>query len=194
MDLYPYALLLHILGAIGVFVSLGLQWLAATRLRGSQTRNELLTWRGVMTLPRAIAPLSMLALLLSGLYMALTQWTMDTWTGAGFIGLITLAALGALLTGRTMIRLNRLLEEEPDGFSPRLREQAGNPTLLLALWLQTGLAIGVVSIMVLKPDFVASLGVLVAATVVGGVLFAATSGTRAVRADPSGRAQNARQT
>lgn len=156
MDLYPYALLLHILGAIGLFVALTLQWLAAIRMRGSTTRAELIGWMEVMRMPRVIAPTAMVVQLVSGLFMASSKWTMDTWAGAGLLGLIVLAAFGALLTGRTMIALGRILEHEPTGLSPNLREQATSPTLLLALWLQTGLAVGIVSVMTLKPDLVTS--------------------------------------
>jgi hypothetical protein len=186
MDIYPYALLLHIVGALGVFVGLGLQWLAVGRMRGAMTRTELSTWMSVMTTPRVIAPVSMLTLLITGLYMAVTQWRMDSWPGAGLLGLIVLALVGALMTGRTMIQLGRMLESEQETLAPRVRSLLAELTLPLALWIQTGLALGIVTVMVLKPDFVTSIAILAIGAVIGGLIASAGGTTRSPMARGAG--------
>ncbi len=179
MDLYPYALFFHILGAIGVFVGFGLQAVAVARMRRVSSRDELIGWMGVMGAPRVLAPISMLVILATGLYMVATRWSLDSWAGAGLVGLLVLGAIGGLVTGRTMLAIGRMLPAEGDMLSPAMRARLSAPTLTLALWLETGLAIAIVAVMVVKPGFLTSIGVLVAGSVVG-----AGAGVAAQRAAP----------
>ena len=68
-----------------------------------------------------------------------------------------------------MAGIGRSLSEDPRGdrLSPAIVERLQAPTLTLAIWLQAGLATGVVTIMTLKPDFLPSLLVLILGAIVG---------------------------
>lgn len=156
MDLYPIALLLHIIGALGAFVTLGFGWLGVSRLRSAATRPEAMTWLRVLGIPRRLGPASMLLILVPGVGMAATRWATAGWTAVGLVSLVGLALLGAVGTGRTVRSIAILIGGDADVLAPAVRERLARPKLLVSLWSQAGLALGVVAVMVLKPDLVAS--------------------------------------
>lgn len=70
-----------------------------------------------------------------------------------------------------MIALGRLLADQPTGLPSGIAERIHGPTLSIGLWTQVGLGLGIVSIMVLKPDVVLS-AVIVAVGGIAGWAFA----------------------
>ena len=184
MDAYLIGLYLHILGAFGVFIALAFEWLGMTRLRASTSRAEAMTWLGVLAPLRFLAPVALILLLVSGLYMAGGRWGFTTWPAAAIAGLAALLVLGAVLTGGTMQRLGPAIGREPGpGLSPGTLALLARPTPIVSLWLRSGLALGIVALMVFKPDLVASIVVLLATALLGFVI-----GTARVRTERSAAA------
>lgn len=90
---YTLALFLHVLGALGLAVSLGLEWVDQRRLAA-----------------RVGGP-SLGILLLAGLYLTATRWGGTPWIGLALLSLVALGALGAAgaraprAIGRASLRL-----------------------------------------------------------------------------------------
>src|SRR6266487_992923 len=100
MDYYPLALYLHIVGAMGLFVVLALEWLAVSRLRRARARDEARSWMSIMAPLRWVALISMVVVLLPGVFMAGTRWNMPGWTQAAVVGMVAIAVQGGILSGR----------------------------------------------------------------------------------------------
>ena len=68
MNVHSIVLYVHIVGALGLFVALGLEWTALARLRGAATAEEARGALGALAPTRVIGPLSLAAILVAGLY------------------------------------------------------------------------------------------------------------------------------
>ena len=150
--LYSLALFVHILGALGLFVALGLEWTGLRQLRrattGAQAR-ELVT--ALAVLPLLYAPAAV-AILLPGLYMAAAVWGWGVgWTSVALAALVLLAVLGAALTGRRMAAIGRAVAAESGPVSPTLRQRLHDPVLWTSIQTRLAIAVGIVFLMTVKP-------------------------------------------
>jgi len=93
MTIYPLALFVHVLGALTLFVALGLEWAALRHLRGATTLAQARASAAFVAPLRWLYPPAALAILLTGLYMTLDVWGWGAgWTGTGLLALVVLAA------------------------------------------------------------------------------------------------------
>jgi|SRR5919201_3104540 hypothetical protein len=182
MDPYAIALFVHILGALGLFIAIGLEWLSLGRLGTATTREQAAEWLGIMGVVRRIGPASLVLILLAGLYMAAVRWGFDGWTGAALVGFAGLLLLGGLFTGRSTLALERAIREEREVLSATFLGRLGDATVRRAFWTRVGLAIGIVALMVFKPDLLTGSLALVAAALAGLILGIALTRDRAATA------------
>jgi hypothetical protein len=140
MSLYSIALFFHIVGALVLFVLLGIE--------GVALRQGFMAAR----LNRVLGPISAVTILVPGLYMIASQWGWKGWIVVGIAAWVLIAVVGAA-TGISLLagRLN-----------------AGTAALSWAV--RVGMAVGVVFIMTVKPDLAFSTIVVVAGAVLGGAV------------------------
>jgi hypothetical protein len=160
-------LFIHVISAMGMFTALGIEALGLTLLRRASDGS---TARGALTAlgsSRRISGLSLLVLLLTGLRLAAAYGRGGgAWIGLGLAGLVVIGAIGGLVTGRRISRLQKIPGE--GGMSPSLIEAL--PVLWTSFVMRAALLAGVVYLMTVKPGPMVSLGTLGTATVVGLVL------------------------
>ena len=149
--LYSVALFVHILGALGLFMALGLEWAGLRQLRRAATAEQARAWlSAVAVLPRLYAPAA-IAILLSGLYMVATAWSWTAgWPGVALAALVLLAAFGAALTGPRMASIGRAAVEIGP-VSPALRQRLRDPILWTSIQTRVAIAVGIVFLMTVKP-------------------------------------------
>jgi hypothetical protein len=146
MNLYSIALFVHVIGAVLVFVLLTVEGVG---LRSGSSAAQL---------GRTLGPLSALAILVPGFYMAAqTGWY--AWTAAGLGAYAVIASLGAY-TGIGV-----------------MRGKVSRRAATLSLLVRAGLSVGVLFDMTVKPE----LFVAVAALVAGAALAAAVPTVRLAR-------------
>jgi hypothetical protein len=134
VNLYATALFVHIVGAMLVAVLLALE--GATLKRGAAAAR----------LNRTLGPVSLVAILVPGFYMA-AQIGWRPWTAVGLVSYALIASLGAY-TGIAVLR-------------GRMSAAAATVS-----WLaRTGLVVGVVFDMTIKPDLAGSVAAVVVAVV-----------------------------
>jgi len=193
MDIYNIVLFLHISGAIGYFVGIGTWLFGFTALRRAQRVEQV---RALTNLTGRLGPLfviSVLLILASGLYMAITAWGLRTgWIAVGLISLILIAPLGLVLIEPRWRAIARLAQETPDGPLPQaLQQRIHDPILGTALQTVTILLLGIVFLMTTKPELIVSLIVMAVALVLGlasGLFFSrATRTKRQLEAVPMNR-------
>ena len=107
MTLYATAVFLHVVGALGLFVAMGLEWVMVAQLRRADTAEQALDWLGLLRIIRRLSPAAMAVLLLAGIYMAAASWGGAPWIVAAFVALLLLPPLGMV----NMLRLPRISQE-----------------------------------------------------------------------------------
>jgi hypothetical protein len=128
MTLYSIALFVHVLGAVLLFAALTVEGIA---LRFSLA--------GLATVNRVIGPISAVAVLIPGLYMTAVTWGPRPWIIGGLAAWLLIAAVGTF----TGIRMTR-------------RERPVGSLVAGSWWARTGLALGVVFLMTVKPGALGS--------------------------------------
>lgn len=167
MSFYAIHAFLHVVGALGLFAALGLEWAGLRGMRRATSVGHVRPWIGLLGSLGRIAGLSLLTLLVTGLSMTAAAWEGQPWTRLGLAGLVLIGAAGPAVTGRRIRAIARALPPE-DGSVPRpLLRRMRDPVLLLSAWLRTSLALGIVFVMTTKPDAAASLTALLLSIAIG---------------------------
>jgi hypothetical protein len=159
MSLYSAALFLHIVGALGLFAALALEWAGLTNLRRVRSVGQFRDWAGLLQGLRRIGGPSGLTLTITGVYLTVARWGSQPWIILGLIGLVLVAVMGAVVTGRRLGSIAKDLADEVE-LSPALRRRIQDPVLLLSAWLRTGIGLGTVALMSAKPGLAGSLIIL----------------------------------
>lgn len=146
MAAYRIVVYLHVIGAMGWFLTMGLEAASLALLARAEglaaTRAALLPLRG----NRVLGPITALLVLVPGVYMAETAWTAHPpWVGLGYLTFMLVFLLGAVITGRATVRFERAVRE---GKLP----PAPLTALRYSLFARLGLLVGVTFAMVVKPD------------------------------------------
>jgi hypothetical protein len=167
MSVYTIALFLHVLGALGMFAALGIEWAAAGPLQRATDIVQARPWIGVLRSLRRVAGPSVVTLLVTGIYMvASTASGRQPWIGLGLLGLVLLALLGGGITGRRMAAIARDLDAASTK-SDSLRLRLKDPVLAFSLRLRTTVATGIVFLMTIKPAAGLALAAMGAAVALG---------------------------
>jgi hypothetical protein len=136
--MYSFALFVHIVGAVLLFVLLTIE--GAGLRAGFATAN----------VNRILGPISALAILVPGLYMMAMGPGWKAWVAVGFATWLLIAVLGAA-TGISVM-------------SGRMSNRAA----MISWLIRIGMAVGVVFDMTVKPDLIVSVGAVLAGVVAGG--------------------------
>ena len=166
MSVYPIAVFLHVVGALGLFVAMGLEWVIVARLRLAETAAQAREWLGLLGVIRWLSPGSMAAILLAGIYMAATVWGGVGWIVVALVALLLLPPLGAL-TLRRLPRIAQDMAGETGPLSVARRQQLGDPLLQVSIQVRTAIALGIVFLMTNKPDALGSAAAIGVAVVLG---------------------------
>jgi hypothetical protein len=183
MDIYNIVLFLHISGAIGYFVGIGTWLIGFAALRRARRVEQVRTLTNLTGRLGPLFVISVLLILASGLYMAITAWGLRTsWIAVGLISLILIAPLGLVLIEPRRRAIARLAQEAPDGPLPQaLQQRIHDPILGTALQTVAVLLLGIVFLMTTKPALIFSLIVMAVALVLGlasGLLVSRSMRTR----------------
>jgi hypothetical protein len=168
MTAYTLTLFLHIVGALGIFVALGLEWTALTRLRRAATADQVREWLQLPPLLRRIGPPALGLILLTGIYMTFTSWRGDAGWVAVALGamVLFLPALGAL-NGIRFGAIARGVAGASGPLSSDVTRRLQDPILVLSLRMRAAVLLGIVLLMATKPSAAGALSVIGAAAVIG---------------------------
>ncbi len=173
MSFYPLALFAHLVGVLGLFITIGVQWTCTLSLRRAQTVTQVREWTSLVRGLSKLGPASGLLLLVAGMYMTATAWNMNTpWIIVSCFTLLFLMALGLGVTLRQLRAIRRAaatVEAAVGSIPPAVQRQIDAPLLWTSAQVMGSTALGVVLLMTTKPDLAASLLVLAAALILGVV-------------------------
>src|SRR5574341_1897823 len=141
ISIYSVALFVHIVGAMGLFVALGLEWASLSYLRRAATVEQAREWLSMFSAQRRLNPISWLAILIPGFYMAATAWRATAWIPTALAAVILIAVLGAAFTGRRMAPIGQSVAVESGQISSTLRQRLDDPLLWASLRIRTAIAL-----------------------------------------------------
>lgn len=159
MNLYPLALFLHVSGALGICVSVGVWQFGLAALRRAQRVEQVraLAWLILIASPLMVA--SVLLLGIGGFEMALSTWGLRTpWITVSLGSLVLIGPIGAFMLDPHMRTILTHTREMPDGPLPdALGRQIHRPILVISIHLMTAILFGIVGLMTIKPPLLASI-------------------------------------
>jgi hypothetical protein len=156
MTLYDISRYLHVVAAMSLLLTFGLEWIGVVRLREAATAEQARAWFSVLAAGRSIGPATLAAIVLPGLYMAWEVWGFVGWIDVALGAVALMAALGA----HNGIRLANIGKEVGNATGPLpapLVARLRNPLFLVSLRSRLGIILGTVYLMTSKPDVLGSL-------------------------------------
>lgn len=183
MSGFSIVLFFHIVGAMGLFVALGLEWTGLWQIRSAARPDQVRTWLGILKSARGVGFASMLTTVISGLYMMATAVGGAPWLLVTIGALVLVIALSVVLSGPRMAALGRALMSGTGALPPDFASLANHPLLWISILTRAAIALGIVLLKVSRPDLGGSLLVIGAAIVLG--LAAALPVTRGAHAQES---------
>jgi len=171
MNGYGIAMFVHMIGLIALFGGLVIVHHGGTRLRAASTWEDARTWLGLLRPIRGMFIAGGVFLLASGMYMARVEWSFGTpWVVVGTIVVLLFLATGALVSGRIFARIGRASAQAKGPISDEARALIRSPLLWSSTFGMNGGALGMVWLMTTKPGWTGSIGIPLAATVLGSLI------------------------
>lgn len=167
---YAYALFVHIVGMVGLFIAISLQTATMIGIVRSRSIEHVRMWCSPHRVLVRLFIVSFLLTLGAGLHLTFSAgWGWSTaWINASLVALLLLSGLGPLINTRRLKALHKASLVAPDGsIPPELERQGRDPLLWSSVLGMNGLAVGVIYLMVLKPGLVEALAVLAVSTLLG---------------------------
>src|SRR5512138_637292 len=112
MNIYSIGLFLHIVGALGVFVALGLEWTGLRQIRSATFPEQARGWMRILKNTNKVGFPSMLATVLTGIYMMVTYWGGQTWVIVTVGSLVLVIVLSVVLSKPRMAAIGQALVSE----------------------------------------------------------------------------------
>jgi hypothetical protein len=168
MNLYQLLVFLHILGAVGIFVALGLESIALARLQIASTPSDARIWIGLLKLPGRQGPIAMITTVIGGAWMMAQGWGRQPWIIGAIVGLVGMAAVGGIISLRGARRLRVALASEPGPeLSDAFRSIRSKTPLSASHRLRIAIGIGILGLMTIKPGVTGSWLIMAVATLSG---------------------------
>ena len=167
MNTYSIALFFHIIGALGFFLALGLEWIGLWQLRCALRSQEVWTWMGLLKSARRFGFAAMLAIVISGVDLMATAWGRVAWIIVTVGSLILVIALAQVVTAPRMAAMRRALATEQGAVSQAFHRLANHPFLWISIQTRVAITLGIVLLKTVKPDLSGSLLIIGIAIVVG---------------------------
>ncbi len=167
MNYYSIALFFHIVGALGFFVALGMEWVGLRQMRNATTTEQVRQGMRISGSTRKLGMASMLTILVFGFYLAAVDWGGPAWITVTLGVIVVMIALLVRLTGPRMAAIGRALASEKGLLSPSLQQLVSHPLLWTSIQTRVAMALGIIFLMTVKPGLGGSLLTIGVATVLG---------------------------
>ena len=172
---FTIAIFLHLVGMVGLFMGYGLEWIASSLLHRSTNAEQVRAWLRIYRLSLPISGAGLLLLILSGVYFASIFESMkEGWMLSSLLATVIGFGIGFVFILRRVRMLRAVLPEGITPLSEAGRASVQDPVTLTLIRVRFLLTLGILYLMITKPDLETSLFILFGAIVVG-VISAATA-------------------
>ena len=155
---YQIALFTHVIAVICLMGGRTLIHTGLFIMSRARTMERMRDWAGIFGGLTKVMPVFALAILLAGLYMAWTRWTFSiAWIDAALVVFLVVLVLSATVLRRNFVLVSREVtaaqsESIPASLAARIRDRA----MWTAEYGVSGLLLGIVYLMTVKPDLLGS--------------------------------------
>lgn len=167
MNLYSIALFLHIMGALGLFLTLGLEWMGLFGLRRAATVDQVRSWLYVSRSVGRVGLPAMLEVVISGAYMMAAAWGPVPWILVSIGAIVLLMASGMAILARRMGAIGKAAAQENGPIPFHLRQMLHSPLLWITIQTRMAVGLGIIYLMSVKPGLYGSLITMGVAIVLG---------------------------
>ncbi|HEX7981409.1 MAG TPA: hypothetical protein VF461_22555 [Gemmatimonadaceae bacterium] len=178
MSAYSIALFLHLVGVLALFAGIGLEQTGLRQLRNAPSLAQMCEWMTLLRRLRRLDAPAGLTILASGGYLAAHGAGHHAWVAAGVIGMVAMAVLGAAVGRPRLLAIAKALPAMDGPVPSTLRRLSEDPVLRASAATRAALGLGVVFVMVVKPEVIGVVIVFAVALAIG----AATALARGVAA------------
>lgn len=163
MTMRSLALFAHVLGMLALFVAFTVEWIAVAFLRtGDHAQPSSFAIDLLRQLPR-LTGTAVALILASGLEMAdQFGFLRSAWVGVSFAAMVLMGGMGGASL-RRLIRGIGAVRHADDSW----RREVSKSFLHLSLRARIGVALGIVYMMIAKPDILRSIATVLAALMLG---------------------------
>jgi hypothetical protein len=167
MSIFSIALFLHIVGALGVSVALGLEWIGLSQIRRSTVPQQIRAILGLVESTTRFGFISMLTTFITGIYMVWTAVGWVPWILVVLGALILLIVLTRALTTPRMAAVARTLATEKESVSQTCRNLMDDSVLWVSLQTRVAVVLGIIFLKIVTPNLGGSLLTIVIALIIG---------------------------
>src|SRR5215475_81990 len=161
MTRFTIAIFLHLVGMVGLFMGYGLEWVASSLLGRSTNAEQVRDWLRIYRLSLPISGSGLLLLILSGAYFASIFESMkEGWLLSSLLATVFAFGIGPVFILPRVRRLRAVLPEGNIPVSEAGHVSVQDPMIVTLIRVRFLLALGVLFLMIVKPDLAISLFVL----------------------------------
>ena len=167
MNSYSIALFLHVVGALGVFVALGLEWTGLRQIRSAILPEQVRAWMGILKGTNKVGFPSMLTTVITGIYMVLKVWGWVPWILVMLGALVLIIVLSVALTKPRLVTIGQALAMERGPVSQAFHNLVNHLVLWISIQTRVALALGIIFLKIAKPELGGSLLTIGVAIILG---------------------------
>ncbi len=167
MSIYSIVLFLHIAGALGFFIVQGVEWIGLSQLRSAVFPEEAHAILGVLKRTNRLAFVSILTIVITGIYMMLTVWHGVPWILVVMGSLVLETVFFLVFSRPRMAAVEQALDAQEKPLSKHFHSLVNHPILWLSIQTRTAILLGIVFLKIAKPDLGGSLLTIAVAIVLG---------------------------
>nr|BBH93565.1 hypothetical protein KTA_17640 [Thermogemmatispora argillosa] len=169
LDWYHLVLFLHILGALGLFMGVAIELTAMIGASQARSVEAVRVWSSVNRPLALFMPLTSSVIFFAGLAMLLGAWGWrHAWLDVSLVLFLLIGLVVSPVNGAHGRRLGALLAQASEGpVSLELRQALTYPLHWATTITTSFLAIGIVFLMVIKPDLAGTLVTILIALIFG---------------------------
>ena len=167
MNSFSIALFLHIVGALGFFVALSLEWTDLRQIQSAILPEQVRAWMGILKNTNKVGFPSMLTTVITGIYMVLNGLGWVPWILVVLGSLVLVIILSVVLTKPRMVAIGQALAMEKGNVSQNFHNLVNHPVLWISIQTRVAIALGIVFLKIAKPDLGGALLTIGVAIVLG---------------------------
>jgi ABC-type spermidine/putrescine transport system permease subunit II len=169
ISLYPLLLFIHVSGAIGLFIGMGIWLFGNIAIARAARVEQVRTLANLMLMARMAVPVGAFVVIAAGLAMTWIAWGFQTgWIAVALASLVIIGPIGTWVIDPKVRAIATLARTLPDG--PLLRPLAAlthDRFLHSTLHTTTAMLFGIIFLMTAKPALIVALSAMVISAFLG---------------------------
>ena len=157
MSIFSTVLFLHIVGALGVSVALGVEWIGLSQIRKATMPGEIRAILKIVQSTTRFGFASMLSTVITGIYMVLAAVGWVPWLLVVIGALVLLIVLTRVLTAPRMAAIGRALAMDKGSVSQTFQNLLNDPMLWISMQTRAAIVLSIIFLKILTPGVGGSL-------------------------------------